>query len=225
MVNSASSESSCRQSLISYIDYLFSRIEKFKDYDSYLSEPYTLLKRTSDRVTLDEYGEPTIVNLDPYSKALLRLFERMIGMFQAGKQREVLFKTIYAFPEIQQKMRWLLKVEDIFELDQDFIPVNLTEEYVDRWLQCLCGLAKSVKKSSEPLHTTNISKFFLIGDVGTGKTTFLNYAFSKHYGWMRDIGIIWIRVDLTKARYQQSLFQSLEDQVAKVFRGSYHDDL
>ena len=224
-MNSASSESSCRQSLISYIDYLFSRIEKFKDYDSYLSEPYTLLKRTSDRVTLDEYGEPTIVNLDPYSKALLRLFERMIGMFQAGKQREVLFKTIYAFPEIQQKMRWLLKVEDIFELDQDFIPVNLTEEYVDRWLQCLCGLAKSVKKSSEPLHTTNISKFFLIGDVGTGKTTFLNYAFSKHYGWMRDIGIIWIRVDLTKARYQQSLFQSLEDQVAKVFRGSYHDDL
>jgi len=74
------------------------------------------------------------------------------------------------------------------------------------------------------LLTPNQSRYFLIGDIGTGKTTFLNYIFSRHYEQLNKRKIFWVRVDLTKSyHYDNSLDESLNYQLSKIVRKDYLD--
>jgi hypothetical protein len=207
------------------LDRVFEKLPTYDRYRSYLVEPYSILKRTSEIAPPPPKDLPQ-VNLSIKNKALLRLYERSLGMFQAGSDREELFDTIYAFPKIPPACRYLLDVEDPLDVDEDFIPANLSPKYIETWMRCLCGTAKAVRKSTESIQASNVSRFFILGDIGSGKTTFLNYAFSKYNIWMRNNGIVWIRLDLTKAHYRaMKVMDAITQQTVKVFRGFYHDEL
>ena len=165
------------------------------------------------------------IELTPENKALQRIFEKCFSMWEAGRGQEGLFNTIYAFPKVDQAWEWLMG-RNILDIKKELIPINLNEDYVNYFISCLAGRAKSIKKSSRKIDASNRSRFFVVGDVGTGKTTFLNYAFSLNYNQLHKSKVMWIRVDLTKEYHaNKTLSDAVSFQLSKVYRKNYESDL
>ena len=164
------------------------------------------------------------ISLSPTSKAILRIFERVFAVWEAGANKRKLFNEIYAFPPHSEEYSHL-EGKNLFELDYDELaPVNLSKKHADHFMTCLVAQAKNVRCISGSLAAANRSRFFLIGDVGSGKTTFLNYIFSRHYDTLKRKKVMWIRIDLTKTYHGvESLNDALLFQLSRIVRKSYFD--
>ena len=169
------------------------------------------------------------IALSPANKTLFKLFERSFAMIEAGKNRSDLFKLIYSFPredEYVKKCKEYYTNKNLLDLDAELIPLNIDENYAKNFVKCLCGRAKSIKKNKNRMLAANRSRFFIIGDVGIGKTTFLNYIFSCTYKYLEKMSVMWIRVDLTKP-YLSSLplNEAINFQLARVAREHYEKSI
>lgn len=169
------------------------------------------------------------VELSQESNALQRLYERVFFMWEAGRDKEKLFTTLYAFPPDDGSYAYLTKQKvNLLNRGEELLPLNLNEEYSDHFLKCLCGRAKTIKNSKSSIDSANRSRFFFIGDIGSGKTTFLNYIFSKNFKYLNAMNVMWVRVDLTKS-YQsfteqgedKPLHEALLFQIARLYRKYY----
>lgn len=180
---------SLKASLVNDKHKIFS-VEEFSLYDTKLiseSRPSPLHINTSPVLS------------SPKSKAILNTFERVFAMWEAGEDKRKVFNDLYAFPPVQPELSNLAG-KNLFELECDMpAPVNLSRKYADYFLSCLVSQAKYINGISSNITSANKSRFFLVGDIGTGKTTFINYIFSRHYEELRRIGVMWIRIDLTKS--------------------------
>jgi hypothetical protein len=173
----------------------------------------------------NNYDVDDYINLNTENEALLQIFRRVFSIFEAGKDKKNIFDIIYAFPENSDKYSHLLGV-NILNTDDLLLPVNLSPEYVSFFLRCLCGRAIAIKNSTDNLDSANRSRFFLIGDVGVGKTTFLNYLFSHDYDYFDSAKVIWVRVDLTKDYLSnKTLHEAVRYQLARIYREYYEKDI
>jgi GTPase SAR1 family protein len=183
-----------------------------------------VLGSTSKFIDQTSADDDDDIELSEMNKALHKIFHRTFSMWEAGRDKKELYKNLYAFPSIKDEHQHLIG-KNLFDDDSDdLLPVNLGEKYTDYFLTCLCAKAKSIKDIESDIYAANYSRYFLIGDVGTGKTTFLNYIFSRHYEQLQKRKIMWIRVDLTKSYHgSTSLEKALSYQIARVVRKNYYD--
>lgn len=188
------------------------------------------LKRTNDvkntfssaSLTVDKYNP---FFLSPTSEAVARILERIFQIWEAGANKKGAFKTLYAYPPNSNKYKHLIG-KNLLQIDtNEILPANLSESYADHFLNCLISRAKSIKDNTSAISISNRSRFFLIGDVGTGKTTFISSLFSRNYKALLKHKIMWIRVDLTKTYHStKNLDKALDYQVSRIVRKSYFEE-
>jgi len=175
--------------------------------------------------------------LSKMQRAIYEMFLIVMGMFEASKNHEEIYKTIYSYADksytdkkghnVYQEYKYLKEPGFKF-LDKDtgsYLPANLDEEYTKKLLYTFINRANDVKVTPEKMPNANNSRFFLLGYKGTGKTAFLNNIFSRYYKDLKDNDIFWIRVDLTKTHFNnKTLVDTMYFQVAKIFREHYFID-
>ena len=208
------------------LDKIFGRVATSRVYASFLTDPFPALARPSDKNKHRQKRHPEYIDLDPTYRALFVMYERILGMISAGTDKEDLFNTTYVTPTVPPEHKDLEAVRNPLYLDKPTLPANLSTRYIEHLIENLCGVARTVKNTTESIRAANMSRYFLVGYVGSGKSTFLNYAFSKYGAWMTGMQVVWIRIDLTKPHLRRRhLSQSLDLQTVRVFRGYYYDGL
>jgi hypothetical protein len=166
-----------------------------------------------------------------YSRAIEALFNKVMKHFEAGQDYDKIYETIYAYPSTEEddykKYISLLDEESIIRSDESIVPANLNKEYIEKLLAELGNRALEIQSDpSDRVSNTHYARFFLLGDMGTGKTAFLNNIFSRYHLKLKKNKIFWIRVDMTKFPFKgQMLLESLNFQLAKIFKAHYFNCL
>jgi hypothetical protein len=137
----------------------------------------------------------------------LKQFLSSFATIPASPERKALFESVYTFPNerflAQRKISHDL-LEFKSKLQDPYTPEvypNVSYEISNCFLDHIMSLINNLRKdrsnpSKVSSRTRRDSIFFLVGDPGIGKTTFLNYLFSVNSEKLRNEKIIWIRLDL-----------------------------
>jgi hypothetical protein len=208
------------------------------EVDKFIFENNPFLKHNFSKIKLVatqkeekiQKGKSFPSKLDYFPRALFHLFDRVLGMWEAGKSKKEIYEEIYAYPD-KGNEDYLTHIHlkddgyEMLDIELNNIPVNLDKEYIEKFIIELCGRAIEIRDTKCDIYNSKISRFFLIGDIGTGKTTFLNNLFSQYHEKLKDKEVIWVRVDLTKPYHRKrKLLDALNFQRAKIFRGHYSDN-
>jgi hypothetical protein len=169
--------------------------------------------------------------MNQFSKAINLIFEKVTKTFEAKKENEGIYKIIYVYadssdPDYQRYIHLKEEGCDIINDNLNNIPVNLDEEYTKKFIVELSRRAIQIRGTKHNINNAQLSRFFLLGDVGVGKTAFLNNVFSRYHSELKKDKVCWVRVDLTKSHLRdRTLMDALNFQISKVFRAHYFDDL
>jgi len=190
-----------------------------------------LLAETEDTTKIKkerDYDESKKSNFSLYCKAIQKMFARVMGHFQAGKNNCQIYETIYAYARPEEEdftnFQYLMnKDKSIINNDTSIVPANLSEEYTKKLIAELCHIALEIRNNIQcDLSNASCSRFFLLGDIGVGKTTFLNNVLSRYYSLLKENNIFWARVDLTKSHLRnRPLSDAMNFQLVRVFKGYY----
>lgn len=213
--------------------------ESFKaELDNYIynKNPFSQINFSNIKlIETQKENKPILSKIFPsklrsFPQALFQLFDRILGMWEAGKNKKEIYEEIYAYPDKENAdyKDFIHLKEDGYEMldiELNNIPINLDEEYCEKFVVELCRRSLEVRDTKSDIYNSKISRFFLIGDIGTGKTTFLNNIFSQYHLNLKEEKVIWVRVDLTKPYHRKrKLLDALNFQRAKVFKGHYSDE-
>ncbi|MFC2130542.1 hypothetical protein ACFLSQ_03830, partial [Bacteroidota bacterium] len=159
------------------------------------------------------------------------LIRNTFAMWEAGKEKENIFKQIYAWPKnenekIKEYSKFKGKKFRILEdIEDNFIPVNCDEEYTEKLINEIAGKANTFKADPKAYDEIRGSRMFLVGEIGSGKTIFINNVFSRYHKLLADRKVIWIRIDLNNKIFRnRSLEEATLFQSAKIIRAHYYDD-
>jgi GTPase SAR1 family protein len=217
---------------------IFENLKKLlkNELDSYIFNNNPFTGYNFENITLVETPRDNNINtkifpskISQFSLAFQLIVDRALGMFEAGKSQKDTYEKIYAYAdesEIDYVENIHLKEDGYEILDPDLnnIPVNLDEEYTRKFMVELSRKAQEIRDTKGDIASIKNSRFFILGDVGVGKTTFLNNIFSQYHDNLKDENVFWVRVDLTKPNLSEStLFNALSFQISRIFRAHYFE--
>lgn len=174
------------------------------------------------------YPDTENIELSDINRAHDAVFQAALGEVEGGFNKRQVFETFYAFPEKDNILKYpdIRKNIDLLNMDTELLPVNLSPGHAEEFLNFLINRAHTVKKIEDRREACKLSRFFLIGDLGSGKTTFINYLYSMYAPILKNKGIFWVVLDLTKGYYsKENLYSSLSFQISKIFREHYFENL
>jgi hypothetical protein len=163
--------------------------------------------------------------------AFSSILEKCLGMYEAGRNHYDVYKQLYAYadPSEEDFKKFIeLKKDGYKILDPDLhnTPINLDEKYTEKFIVELLRRSQEIHSTSSDIANSKNSRFFILGEVGVGKTTFLNNVFSIYHDKLKEKKVFWVRVDLTKSHLRgRSLIDALHFQMSKIFRGHYYECL
>lgn len=174
------------------------------------------------------YPDTENVQLSDINRAHDVVFQAALGEVEGGYDKRQVFETFYAFPDESNIQNYpdIRENIDLLNMDTELIPVNLSPGHAVEFLNFLINRAHTVKKIEDKEEACKLSRFFLIGDLGSGKTTFINYLYSMYAPNLKAKRIFWVNLDLTKGHHnKENLCSSLSFQIAKIFREHYFNNL
>ena len=208
------------ENFIKKTDYLFrSKVFETNKYSKHNFNSI-LLSKTGRQDMLIYPPDSKTHKLNLEHKAVSKIFNVASTMFEANKRNGNIYETIYSFPT-----KLTENVDDIdfdfMSTNQEMLVINKSKEISRGFISFICNKAIQLKKD-DGLDSISNSKFFITGEVGVGKTAFLNYLFSLYHSELRKKNVIWIRVDLTKHYHgNATLEDSLDFQIARIYRQHY----
>lgn len=156
--------------------------------------------------------------------AISKVFQLGFSMWEANKRNKEVYDTIYTFPSNKEKFKVFEEI-DLLTTKKEMIPINGSKKIARNFINAVCNKAIQLNKKKD-INSISNSKFFITGDIGIGKTTFLNYIFSTFHDLLHKKNVIWVRVDLTKHYHNiKILKESLEFQISRIYREHYEKDL
>lgn len=202
------------------VDHLFH--DAFFDKEKYKKYNFNniLLVKTGNKRKFKYPADSAMHNLHLENKAISKIFNVASTMFEANKKNKAVYDTIYTFPSsLSNKNEY--KDIDFLSSNKDMIPINISKDVARKFISSICNKAIQLNKD-QSLDSVSNSKFFITGEIGVGKTAFINYLFSTYHNLLKEKNVIWIRVDLTKHYHgNTSLEESLEFQIARIYRQHY----
>lgn len=181
------------------------------------------LFKTSDNVKFKYPADSEEIRLNNENNVLNVLFQHFFSMWEASKKYKEIYRTIYAFPRTEHTK---ISDIDILRSDKEMIPINSSPEVAEDFLSSLCNRARQILNEPDKVRACKESRFFITGELGSGKTTFLNYLFSNYHDDLANNKVIWVRVDLTKSYHSnKTLSESLKFQIARIIRMHYYQEI
>lgn len=167
-----------------------------------------------------------VINVTTHEfKALIKIFKHIYADLVSEISDTSFWDSLYAFPLVTKckEVNHPL-LEDKSVITHINCKLDIAEKFVKETLQIArdnyrnCFNRKVISDSS---------KFFIIGDVGTGKTTFLNFIHSHFYDKIYKNGnIFWHTVDLNKQYLRRlNLPEAIKFSAVKFFRAEFYKTL
>jgi hypothetical protein len=155
-----------------------------------------------------------------------KVFNYIYAEIENRENRDSVWEDIYAFPpedssdEIAENFYDTDLLSNIDTISYINVNPNVTTSFVNQLLQKARDNKRTtvnVKASSES------SKFFFIGDIGIGKSTFIKYIFSKYQKEIESRGdIFWLHFDLNLQYLRRlSIPEAIKFESAKLFRKNF----
>ncbi len=154
---------------------------------------------------------------DPDFKAINKIYKYVFADIEDEISNSSIWKTIYAFPSKNCKSKpgsLLLDKSVISHINCD---ENTVKQFVIETLQNARDNHRSHSKSKIRKDT---SRYFIIGDIGIGKSTFLKFV-NKHYfdRIHQDRSIFWLTINLNKGHFDNlSIPEAIKFDAARYFR-------
>ncbi len=186
-----------------------------KIYDSYVEDAENLIldlslskvvnpKECSDDPALlnEEQRRDSPVLLSAYYKEIETAFDLLC----ASPKRKRIFESGYQFPNLDklsdsqaEQVHHYINNPDIYLSDlvsnEEDIYVNISSDRVKDFVKAICRLAKMSRSGTTTKRYNKV--MFLLGNMGEGKTIFINYLLSVHMADFEYQKVLPIKIDLT----------------------------
>lgn len=178
------------------------------------------LQRTVDSQLVEE----RLYYDDKYLLALKTIFEFVFEDFESSPDYKDIWETIYAFP-VENDMPLLR--DNFLDNRKQIESINTTFSDSRLFLNAILKRAKSSKNNTfNGIANSKRSKFFVVGDIGVGKTTFFKYLYSKYFEKIKDSNCFYLHIDFSIDFYQKiSISKSIKHEASRIFRLDYFDRL
>ncbi len=156
--------------------------------------------------------------------AIKTIFEFIFEDFEGSPRMKDLWETIYAFPEEND----IPLLKDNFLNNRNQIEVvNYTNPDAKLFLNTILKRAISSKDNSfNGIANSKKSKFFVVGDIGVGKTTFFKYLYSKYFDKILNSQCFYLHIDFSIDFYQKlNISESIKHEASRTFRLDYFNIL
>ncbi|MDD5360598.1 MAG: hypothetical protein PHN88_00585 [Ignavibacteria bacterium] len=168
--------------------------------------------------------ESVFIN-DPIFRALRKVFNYIYTEFENSENADNVWERIYAFPP-EEEFRDT-EYSDPLSNKSTIDYINASSTICENFLMNLLQKAKDLHRTTFSLKAaSNLSKFFVIGDIGIGKTSFFKYIYSKYKNVIREKKIFWLHLDLNNQYLRRlSIPEAIKFEVARQFRKTIYDNL
>jgi hypothetical protein len=156
--------------------------------------------------------------------AIKNIFEFIFEDFESSPDKKELWETIYTFPyENNEK---IIKNNFLDNRKQIEI-INSSISDCELFLNAILNRAISSKNNTFNEVANSIkSKFFVVGDIGVGKTTFFKYLQAKYFDKIVASHCFYLHIDFSIEFYQKlTISESIKHEAARMFRLYYFDKL
>ncbi|MFC1937951.1 hypothetical protein ACFLWY_05295 [Chloroflexota bacterium] len=127
----------------------------------------------------------------------------------ASPKNAELFKRIYVYKhtswsdvsEEESSLQNLTTSDtnNIFDGYRPIIPANLIASLTKQILKGLVQLSRKTIHPNQSYVDVISTRFFVVGPIGSGKTTFFNALYSMYHGFLRKNKVVWVRLNLTES--------------------------
>ncbi|MBI9069005.1 MAG: hypothetical protein JEZ09_17040 [Salinivirgaceae bacterium] len=179
-----------------------------------------ILNKTTPVGSLKEYCKIE----SPEYRALLKIFKHIYADIEKDLSNSNLWDEIYAFPQKEENIQY----ERILTDNSTITPINSNLEISDQFLKETLQIARDNFRNRFNKNVSNKeSRFFIIGDVGTGKTTFLKFIHNRLKEKLNgNNNILWLHVDFSKEFLNKlSVPEAIKFEAARVFREKVYQSL
>lgn len=172
--------------------------------------------------------------------ALYEFFDQTLAIIEAGKSKKDILKKIYVEPRLcknstgehaespflpsEQTIIMCNDLEglDILKSKILNVPLNCSHKHIKKLLDEILNIATTMHiKGKNTVQDAGKSRFIVVGEIGTGKSQFLNYVYSVYNEYINE-ACLWIRVDLTKDYLNNlSIEYALKYQLCRIARDKY----
>jgi|GEM_PF-3505437 hypothetical protein len=167
----------------------------------------------------------------------LDCFQKTLNFIPASKKRKDLFTSTYVFPDEEILIENNINSSDIQsfkeELRDDFSTdhyANISKKHAEILLDYL--IDKAISQKREKLYDNDVysrhknhSTFFLLGDPGIGKSTFVNYLFSVYASRLIEKKVIWVRLHFNRYNHTKSINNAFLYRAIRIIKEHYSDDI
>lgn len=197
--------------------------------NEHLSSKKTFCNIDFNRISLNRVAKSELVEeyfeLNNHELiAIKKIFEFIFEDFESDPENRELWETIYTFP-VENDIQYL---RDNFLDNRKQIEIINTSKTDSRvFLNALLNRAISSKNNTfNEVANSNRSKFFVVGDIGVGKTTFFKYLFSTYFEKVKKSNCFYLHIDFSIEFYQKlSISESIKHEASRMFRLYYYDGL
>lgn len=156
--------------------------------------------------------------------AIKTIFEFIFEDFESAPEKEDLWETIYTFP-VENDIPFLKN--NFLDNDRKIEIINTSSSDCKLFLNSILNRAISSKNNTfSEVANSKRTKFFVVGDIGVGKTTFFKYLYSKYFDKIRNSNCFYLHIDFSIEFYQKiTISESIKHEASRIFRLNYFDNL